>query len=134
MFKKALSLVVSLMLMVTSLSFAAISVSAADTTYVVSVRVCAEYFWTDQFAGNMFIRLKENEQDEFLSDWCIYCAPGFYADPAVDGTRQHNFSIIDFKSKRILIGGSAYTVEIKKSKFTILTFILPYQQEILSMN
>lgn len=108
--------------------------ACADTRYRISVRVFAEYPWSAQFAGNMFIRLEENELDEFLPDWCIYCAPGFYADPAVDGTRQHNFSIIDFKSKRILIGGSAYTGEIKKSIFTILNFILPYQQEVLSMH
>ena len=40
---------------------------------------------------NMFIRLEEQEIDNFIPDWCIYCAPGFHADPLVDGTRQHNF-------------------------------------------
>ena len=52
----------------------------------------------------------------------------------MDGTRQHNFSIIDFKSKRILIGGSGYTGEIKKSIFTILNFVLPVQHQVLSMH
>ncbi|HRG69276.1 MAG TPA: phosphoenolpyruvate carboxykinase (ATP) [Saprospiraceae bacterium] len=108
--------------------------ACADTRYRIKVRIFAEYPWSAQFAGNMFIRLEEQEIDNFIPDWCIYCAPGFHADPLVDGTRQHNFSIIDFKSKRILIGGSAYTGEIKKSIFTILNFILPYQKDVLSMH
>jgi phosphoenolpyruvate carboxykinase (ATP) len=59
---------------------------------------------------------------------------GFHADPAEDGTRQHNFSIIDFKRKIILIGGSGYTGEIKKGVFTALNFILPHQRNVLSMH
>ena len=102
--------------------------------YQISVRVFAEYPWSAQFASNMFIRPSGDQLDHFNPDWCIYCAPGFKADPMVDGTRQHNFSIIDFKSKRILIGGSAYTGEIKKSIFTILNFVLPYEKGVLSMH
>ena len=94
--------------------------------YQISVRVFAEYPWSAQFASNMFIRPSGDQLDHFNPDWCIYCAPGFKADPMVDGTRQHNFSIIDFKTKRILIGGSAYTGEIKKSIFTILNFVLQF--------
>ncbi|HMS30288.1 MAG TPA: phosphoenolpyruvate carboxykinase (ATP) [Saprospiraceae bacterium] len=108
--------------------------ACADDRYKISVRVFAEYPWSAQFAGNMFIRPTEEELQGFEPDWCIYCAPGFHADPTVDGTRQHNFSIIDFKSKRILIGGSGYTGEIKKSIFTILNFVLPVQHQVLSMH
>ncbi|HEX5625730.1 MAG TPA: phosphoenolpyruvate carboxykinase (ATP) [Saprospiraceae bacterium] len=110
------------------------SFACADTRYRINVRVFAEYPWSAQFAGNMFIRPNDEEIRSFEPEWCIYCAPGFHAVPEVDGTRQHNFSIIDFKSKRILIGGSAYTGEIKKSIFTILNFVLPYQQDVLSMH
>lgn len=110
------------------------SYACADPRYKINVRVFAEYPWTAQFAGNLFIRLDEEQIDSFDPEWCIYCAPGFKADPEVDGTRQANFSMIDFKSKRILIAGSGYTGEVKKSIFTILNFILPYQKDVLSMH
>ncbi|MBK9108565.1 MAG: phosphoenolpyruvate carboxykinase (ATP) [Saprospiraceae bacterium] len=108
--------------------------ACADERYRISVRIFAEYPWSAQFAGNMFIRPEIDALDEFEPEWCIYCAPGFQADPTVDATRQANFSIIDFEAKRILIGGSAYTGEIKKSIFTILNFVLPYQKNVLSMH
>jgi hypothetical protein len=60
--------------------------------------------------------------------------PNAGADPAVDGTRQHNFSIINFTQKTILIGGSGYTGEIKKGIFTVLNFVLPHQKNVLSMH
>ena len=64
----------------------------------------------------------------------IICAPGFKADPAIDGTRQHNFTIMNFTRKVILIGGSAYTGEIKKGIFTLLNYILPHEKGVLSMH
>ncbi|MDQ3141163.1 MAG: phosphoenolpyruvate carboxykinase (ATP) [Bacteroidota bacterium] len=108
--------------------------ACADIRYRLSVRLYAEYPWSAQFAGNMFIRPDAAALLEFIPEWCIYCAPGFQADPEVDGTRQANFSIIDFKSKKIIIGGSGYTGEIKKSIFTILNYILPHQKNVLSMH
>ncbi len=108
--------------------------ACADPTYRIGVRVIAEIPWSAQFAGNMFIRPKAGELEHFVPDWTIYCAPGFQAAVELHGTRQENFSIIDFKSKRILIGGSAYTGEIKKSIFTILNFILPHDKGVLSMH
>ncbi len=108
--------------------------ACADSRYRIRIRVFAEYPWSAQFAGNMFIRPEASDLSGFEPEWCIYCAPGFKANPAEHGTRQHNFSIIDFKSKKILIGGSAYTGEIKKSIFTILNFILPIQHNVLSMH
>jgi phosphoenolpyruvate carboxykinase (ATP) len=108
--------------------------ACADSRYRISVRIFAEYPWSAQFAGNMFIRPSSEELENFSPDWCIYCAPGFLADPLRDGTRQSNFSIIDFASKRILIGGSGYTGEIKKGIFTILNYILPQDKGVLSMH
>ncbi len=108
--------------------------ACGDERYRIKIRVFAEYPWSAQFAGNMFILPKDHELENFYPEWCIYCAPGFQADPTVDGTRQGNFSIIDFEAKKILIGGSAYTGEIKKSIFTILNFVLPYQKNVLSMH
>lgn len=108
--------------------------ACADWRYRINVRVITEYAWSNLFVYNMFLRPTEKELANFSPEWLILNAPGFRADPNVDGTRQHNFSIIDFKRKIILIGGSAYTGEIKKGVFTALNFILPHQQNVLSMH
>ncbi|MEP7197587.1 MAG: phosphoenolpyruvate carboxykinase (ATP) [Saprospiraceae bacterium] len=108
--------------------------ACADLQYRIGVRTIAEIPWSAQFASNMFIRPDASELMNFDADWVIYCAPNFKADPAIDHTRQSNFSIIDFSSKRILIGGSAYTGEIKKSIFTILNFELPVKYKVLPMH
>ena len=108
--------------------------ACADWRYRMNIRVITEYAWSNLFAYNMFLKPSEKELQNFQSEWLILNAPGFKADPAVDGTRQHNFSIIDFKRKIILIGGSGYTGEIKKGVFTALNFILPQQKNVLSMH
>jgi phosphoenolpyruvate carboxykinase (ATP) len=108
--------------------------ACADTRYRMNIRVINEYAWSNLFVYNMFIRPSEKELQNFKSEWLILNAPGFRANPAEDGTRQHNFSIIDFKRKIILIGGSGYTGEIKKGVFTALNFILPHQKNVLAMH
>jgi len=70
----------------------------------------------------------------FTPDWSILCAPGFQADPKVDGTRQENFAIINFSKKCIIIGGTGYTGEIKKGIFSVLNYILPKEHNVLSMH
>jgi phosphoenolpyruvate carboxykinase (ATP) len=108
--------------------------ACSDWRYRINIRVINEFAWSNLFVHNMFIRPQEKDLKSFTPDWLILNAPGFKADPATDGTRQHNFSILDFKRKIILIGGSAYTGEIKKSIFTALNFILPQQRNVLSMH
>ena len=108
--------------------------ACADIRYRVNIRVINEYAWSNLFVHNMFLRPTEKELTRFVPDWHILNAPGFHADPKEDGTRQHNFSIIDFKRKLIIIGGSGYTGEIKKGVFTVLNFILPHQRNVLSMH
>jgi phosphoenolpyruvate carboxykinase (ATP) len=56
------------------------------------------------------------------------------ADPELDGTRQHNFAILNFTKKIILIGGTGYTGEIKKGIFSVLNYILPHEKNVLSMH
>ncbi|HEY9005665.1 MAG TPA: phosphoenolpyruvate carboxykinase (ATP) [Ohtaekwangia sp.] len=108
--------------------------ACADPRYRMNIRVINEYAWSNLFVYNMFIRPTEQELKEFEPEWLVVNAPGFLATPAEDGTRQHNFSIIDFTLKIILIGGSGYTGEIKKGIFTALNFILPHQKNVLSMH
>jgi phosphoenolpyruvate carboxykinase (ATP) len=99
--------------------------AGADVNHRIGVRVVNEFPWQSIFVNNLFIRPSAPELENFTPDWTILCAPSFKADPAVDGTRQHNFTIIDFTERTILIGGSAYTGEIKKGIFTVMNYLLP---------
>ncbi len=103
----------------------------ADPKFRLNLRVITETPWSNAFANNMFLRPDDEVEN---TDWNIVCAPGFKADPNVDGTRQHNFSIINFSRKIILIGGTGYTGEIKKAVFSVLNFTLPYENNVLSMH
>ncbi len=108
--------------------------ACADENYRLNIRIINDQPSANLFACNMFLRPTEEELDSFEPDWHIIQAPGFKANPAVDGTRQHNFAIVSFTHKSILIGGSGYTGEIKKGIFTILNFLLPYNHQVLSMH
>jgi phosphoenolpyruvate carboxykinase (ATP) len=106
----------------------------ADPRYRMNVRVVTEYPWSNMFAYNMFLRPTNEELENIAPDWHVVCAPGFMADPAIDGTRQHNFAVIDFTKKIALIGGTGYTGEIKKGIFTVLNYVLPHEKNVLSMH
>ncbi|PHK13935.1 phosphoenolpyruvate carboxykinase, partial [Nostoc linckia z15] len=106
----------------------------ADPNYRMNVRVVTEYPWSNLFCYNMFLRPEESELENFEAEWHVVCAPGFMADPAVDGTRQHNFAILDFTRKIALIGGTGYTGEMKKGIFSALNFILPVFKDTLPMH
>lgn len=108
--------------------------ACADWRYRMDLRVINEYAWSNLFVYNMFLRPEGRELSLFNPQWLVLNAPGFRADPGTDGTRQHNFSIIDFRRRIILVGGSAYTGEIKKSVFSALNFILPHQRNVLPMH
>lgn len=108
--------------------------ACADPAYRLNIRVINENPWSNLFAYNMFLRPTEDELENFTPEWHIIQAPGFKADPAVDGTRQHNFAMVSFTKKMILIGGTGYTGEMKKGIFTILNYILPHQKNVLSMH
>ena len=106
----------------------------ADSKYRVNIRVINEYPWSNFFAYNMFMRPTASELENFTPEWTIVNAPGFMAIPKEDGTRQHNFAILNFTKKIALIGGTGYTGEIKKGIFSALNFILPVYKNILPMH
>ena len=108
--------------------------ACAHPEYRLNIRVINENPWSNLFAHNMFLRPTEYELDEFEPEWTIIQAPGFKADAAVDGTRQHNFAIVSFTEKTIIIGGTGYTGEMKKGIFTILNYVLPFEKQVLSMH
>ena len=108
--------------------------ACADPEYKMNIRVVNEASWGNMFAYNMFLRPTDSELENFTPDWHIVCIPSFKADPAVDGTRQANFAILNFTKKMIIIGGTGYTGEIKKGIFTVLNYWLPQENGVLSMH
>ena len=108
--------------------------ACADEAHRLNLRVITEYAWSNQFAYNMFLRPTDEEIETIEPEWHVINAPGFLADPAIDGTRQHNFAVINFTKKMILVGGTGYTGEIKKGIFSVLNFILPHEKNVLSMH
>ncbi|NND76566.1 MAG: phosphoenolpyruvate carboxykinase (ATP) [Flavobacteriales bacterium] len=106
----------------------------ADPQYRMNVRVVTEFPWSNLFIDNMFLRLRDEELEDFSPEWNVVCAPGFMADPEVDGTRQHNFAIVNFTKKMIIVGGTGYTGEMKKGIFSVLNYILPSDKNVLSMH
>ncbi|MFN8275853.1 MAG: phosphoenolpyruvate carboxykinase (ATP) [Chitinophagales bacterium] len=109
-------------------------VACAHDSYKLNVRVVNEYPWANMFAGNMFLRPDAAAIEGFEHDWLVIQAPGFLGNGKEDGIRQHNFSILNFTRKIAIIGGSAYTGEIKKGIFTVLNFVLPHDKKVLSMH
>jgi phosphoenolpyruvate carboxykinase (ATP) len=108
--------------------------ACADEAYRLRLRVINENPYCNLFAYNMFIRPEEKDLEAFVPHWHVIQAPGFKADPAVDGTRAENFAVLSFTHKTILIGGTGYTGEIKKGIFTMLNYVLPQRANVLSMH
>ena len=108
--------------------------AGADKTHRLRVRVINTMAWHNLFAYNMFLRPEEYKLESFDPNFTILCVPEFKADPAVDGTRQDNFAIINFTKRMILIGGTAYSGEMKKGIFSVLNYLLPHEEGVLSMH
>ena len=108
--------------------------ACADDNYRLNLRVVTEFPWSNMFASNMFLRPEKAELENFNPEWHVVCAPGLMAVAAEDGTRQHNFAVVNFTKKMIIIGGTGYTGEIKKGIFSVLNFILPHEKNTLSMH
>ena len=106
----------------------------ADPQYRLNIRTVTEYPWSNHFADNMFLRPTKEEILIAVPDWTILCAPGFQADPKIDGVSNPNFTLVNFSKKQILIGGSGYTGEIKKGIFGVLNHELPVHSGVLPMH
>ncbi len=108
--------------------------ACADPQYKLPIRVVTETAWHNLFARNMFRRYSDNEEIKKTSpEFTIIHMPNFHADPKVDGTNSEVFIIISFEKKIILIGGTSYAGEIKKSVFTVLNYLLPLKN-VMSMH
>ncbi len=107
----------------------------AEPEYRTNIRTVTELPWSNMFVYNMFLRPSAKELENFNEDWLILCAPGYECpDPKAYGIRQGNFSILDFTQKIALVGGSAYTGEMKKGIFSALNLILPIEKNVLPMH
>lgn len=99
--------------------------AGADPEYRLNVRVITESAWPSLFAQNMFIRPSVEEKQSFLPDFTVIHVPGLQAAGANDGVNSETFILVNFDRKVVLIGGSHYAGEIKKSIFGILNYLLP---------
>jgi phosphoenolpyruvate carboxykinase (ATP) len=99
-----------------------------DPRYRLPIRVVTESPWSALFARNMFVRIEDAAAlRAHRPEFTLVHAPFFSAEPERDGTRSEAFVMINFARKVILIGGTRYAGEMKKSVFTILNYLLPLQ-------
>ncbi len=99
--------------------------AGADPAHRIKVRLVTTNAWHALFARNMFIRPPREELAGFTPDFTILHAPEFEADPAIDGCRTSTCIALSFAAKTILIAGTSYAGEVKKSIFTVMNWLLP---------
>lgn len=105
----------------------------ADPDHRIPLRVITEKAWHSLFANTMFIRPSLEDRRNQEPQWTILQAPMFEADPGVDGTRSKTFILVNLEKQLILVGGTEYAGEIKKSMFSIMNYLMPLQG-IMSMH
>ena len=105
----------------------------ADPAYRLPVRFITPNAWQALFVRNMFIRPSRTDLAGYDPAWVVYHCPALEADPAVHGTRSGTFIVLNFAHRAIVIGGTQYAGEMKKSIFTVLNYLLP-RRGVLSMH
>jgi phosphoenolpyruvate carboxykinase (ATP) len=99
-----------------------------DERYRLPVRVITETAWHNLFAKNLFIDPTKEELKNHHPEFTVINMPYFQADPEIDGTSSGLFIIINFARKLVLIGGTSYAGEIKKSLFTVMNYLMPLKK------
>lgn len=107
--------------------------AGADKDSQLSIQVINEYAWQNLFVHNLFIRPTAEELKTHEAQFTILAAPSFKADPEVDGTNSETFIIVSLEKRIVLIGGTEYAGEMKKSIFSVMNYLLP-EQGILPMH
>jgi phosphoenolpyruvate carboxykinase (ATP) len=107
--------------------------AGADPKYRLPIRFVTPNAWHALFVYNMFLRPSDEELSRFTPGFQVLHAPEFQANPAVHGTKSSTFIVVSLAHRTILIGGTRYAGELKKSIFTILNYLLP-QKGVLSMH
>ncbi len=100
--------------------------AGADPAYRLPVRIITERAWHNLFARHMFITEPDAaKRDQHEPQFTVIDLPGFKADPAKDKTNSETFILLNFAKKLVIIGGTNYAGEIKKSIFTVMNYLLP---------
>ncbi|WNS74674.1 phosphoenolpyruvate carboxykinase (ATP) [Bacillus sp. DTU_2020_1000418_1_SI_GHA_SEK_038] len=99
--------------------------AGADKKHRLPIQVINEYAWHNLFAHQLFIRPTDEDLLDHQAEFTVISAPNFKADPAVDGTNSETFIIVSFERRTVLIGGTEYAGEIKKSIFSVMNYLLP---------
>ncbi|MGE4561909.1 MAG: phosphoenolpyruvate carboxykinase [Rhodospirillales bacterium] len=99
--------------------------AGADPANRLKVRVVTENAWHSLFVRNMFIQPAEDDLGEFEPEFTVLQAPSLTADPGTDGTTSGTFILVDLAQGLILVGGSGYAGEVKKSIFSVMNYLLP---------
>ncbi len=99
----------------------------ADKDHRMPVRVITEYAWHSLFARNMFIQARPEELAHHVPEFTVINSPRFHAVPSMDGTNSETFILVNFAKKLVLIGGTSYAGEIKKSLFSVMNYLLPFK-------
>ncbi|MFA6598013.1 MAG: phosphoenolpyruvate carboxykinase (ATP) [Ignavibacteriaceae bacterium] len=108
--------------------------AGADPEYKMPIRIVTEKAWHSLFARNMFITTdNKDELKKFVPDFTVIAVPGFKVDPVIDGTRTETGIIINFANRMAIIANSEYGGEIKKSVFTVLNYLLTFN-DVLPMH
>jgi phosphoenolpyruvate carboxykinase (ATP) len=108
--------------------------AGADPEYRLAVRIITEKAWISLFSRNMFITTDDKETlKKFIPDFTVICLPGFKVDPIIDSTRTETAILLNFQQRTAIIANSLYGGEVKKSIFTVLNFLLTFD-EVLPMH
>ncbi len=101
--------------------------AGADPKYRLNIRVINEYASHNLFMRQLLLRPQANELEAFAPGYTLLCAPGFKCIPEIDATNSEAAILVNFEEKIVIIAGSQYAGEMKKSVFTIMNYILPKQ-------
>ncbi|SFK73412.1 phosphoenolpyruvate carboxykinase (ATP) [Paenibacillus sp. 1_12] len=101
--------------------------AGADDKHQLPIRIVNEYAWHNLFVHQLFIRPMREQLLTHKAEFTVFVLPGLKADPAVDGTRSETFICLSFEKRLILIGGTEYAGEMKKSIFSVLNYLLPFE-------
>jgi phosphoenolpyruvate carboxykinase (ATP) len=108
--------------------------AGADSRYRLRIRIITEQAWHSLFAKHMFIDLPDGgDRPAHTPDFTVIDMPGLHADPSANGTNSEVFILLNFAKRLVLIGGTSYAGEIKKSIFTVMNYVLPLRN-VLSMH
>ncbi|MFK5970940.1 MAG: phosphoenolpyruvate carboxykinase [Candidatus Marithrix sp.] len=99
--------------------------SGASAEHRLPVRIITQYAWHNLFIRNMFLQATPEEQANHMPGFTVIDAPEFHASPTIDGTNSETFIVVNFAKKLVLIGGTSYAGEMKKSIFSVMNYLLP---------